>query len=55
MDLSISPIQTNVVPNIVPNITNLDLSCVKYFEQETVKIHQYSLPHNLEFIDQVSI
>ena len=35
-------------------ITNIDYTCVKYFEEEISKIHHYSQPHNTEFIEQVS-
>ena len=38
------------------NITNSSHSnCVNYFERETIKIHQFSQPHNFDFIDQVSV
>ena len=33
------------------NITNSNHSnCVNYYERETIKIHQFSQPHNFDFI-----
>ena len=36
----------------VPQAT-VDLTCLNYLHQDLLNIHQFSQPHNIEFIEQV--
>ena len=36
----------------IPQAT-VDLTCLNYLHQDLLNIHQFSQPHNIEFIEQV--
>ena len=41
-------IQTQDIPQ-----ATVDLTCLNYIHQDLLNIHQFSQPHNIEFIEQV--